>query len=406
MVDELTKPIQILSVGRKQCNDGRWFDFSGADLTAMQAAFDGAPMVPGHPPDDQPVGAVAKAVSVAGNVLQVTEYSDVDPMFAAFVNRTAANRCSVKIRLPDHPDNPFCTYQIRHIGFLDNPADQALEPAEFAQCEAHEAIFSEIPTPSNSGSESKGSQGGGKSAPSPSAIAAQLSQSTEAQLMKTLGETLTEALAVQQGMTVADLAQAIGMDESALQSVLAGETLTLSDDALQALAAALGLSFDDLKAMIPVAESVSAADAGMSAPARDAELSVRVAALEKREAEFARAQAIGPWLEDQIQAGRLLPGEKAQFVALFSQLDASQEISFSRGTETVKQPATTLLKTFIGTLPRRGPTYGEISPDKGEEAAFGALKDPIQIAKRIKAYRDKHPRLSYADAANALKAGV
>jgi hypothetical protein len=303
------KPIQILSARRLQCNDGRWFEFTPEDLGRMAAAFSGAPCVPGHPPDDQPVGAYAEAVEVNGNVLQVSKYRDVEPIFAAFVNRTAAKRVSVKLRLPTHPENQAGTYLIRHIGFLDTPADTSLAPAEFAACDEHEVILSaHQDSPTENG----------------------------------------EMLASGGGATAAAFSSASRPNPT-------GVPMTTTPP--------------------PAPADQAQADADFAR--QQAEFERQQAEFADQQAQFARAQAISPWLEEQIQKGRLLPGEKAGFVALFSRMDDGFEIEFSQGGEATKQSVAAFLKSFIGNLPERGPKLGgELAADDGDANLEAAKETP------------------------------
>jgi len=287
MPDNPLKPIELMSVGRRQSYSGSTFEFTEADLQAIAENFTAAPFVPGHPKDDAPQFGKATRVEYRNGKLLATEYDEVDPTFKAIVNSGELPGVSVKLRLPGHPQNPGNTYQIAHIGFLgkSRPADAGIGEAAFSATEL-EAEFAAAP---------------------------QVEPLQETPPM--LDPTPTPAPAQ---------------------------------------------------------------------PDRTAEFAQRQADLEKREAEFAakqlvfaRRQAVSPWVEQQVIAGRVLPAEKAPLVEVFAALPEELEIQFSQGDDEVKQPIAAFLKSFIKGMPQRV-NYGEVA--SAEFAQGDDKKEPEESA--------------------------
>lgn len=273
MPDRALKPIELMSVGRRQAYSGSRFDFTEADLRAIAENFTPAPFVPGHPKDDAPQFGKATRVEVRDGKLLATEYDEVDPTFKAIVNSGELPGVSVKLRLPGHPLNPTQAYQIAHIGFLgkSRPADEGIGEAAFsASAETFEVEFAAaVEDPPHTAAH-------------PQEIEPPMADSTP----------ITPAAESQPDRT-AEFAQ------------------------------------------------------------READLAARQADLEAKTAMFARRQAVSPWLEEQVIAGRVLPAEKAPLVEVFAALPEELEIEFAQGDEQVKQPMATFLKSFIKAMPKR-----------------------------------------------------
>lgn len=142
-----------------------------------------------------------------------------------------------------------------------------------------------------------------------------------------------------------------------------------------------------------MAKSLDTSAAKATPPATDAttpdladqELAKREAALVEREAQFSRRLSAEPIIEEHVRAGRLLPGEKDGFVALFAALPDSQEIEFSRGDGQVKEPVGQFLKDFLAALPSRI-DYGEAAAanQSTSEAAFSQQQPPEDSSAKVR----------------------
>lgn len=307
------KPLEILSVGTKKPARGSAITFSAEDLGAIALAFNqsgrSAPFVPGHPQDDEPEMGKALKLSAQNGKLMVTEYGDVDPSFKAIVNSGELSGVSVKLRLPNHPENKTGTYELRHVGFLGKspPADEGIADASFTASEG------------------------------------------EVILMATKKEATPKT----------DLPDG-SRDES-----------TPSPTPSQG----------------------------------EAEFSTRLAALERREAIFSKAQDVNPFLEDLIAEGKIRPDQKAGFVALFSQLPDSLEIEFKSPADgsVVKSHPVDFLKRFLVGLEKQI-EYAELSGGKLPQTP---TTDPVALAEKIDAYRSaqaaKGNEVSFAAASSYIR---
>lgn len=130
----------------------------------------------------------------------------------------------------------------------------------------------------------------------------------------------------------------------------------------------------------PVTTTPTKTDAELAAERQQFEQ--EKADFELRQQTFNRAQAIDPWLEEQIRAGRLLPGEKPMLQAVFSQVP-EQDVAFQLGDKAEKVGFTESLKGFIAGLPQRV-DYGEVTaPTEGDaEFAKGKDEDTSEKARR------------------------
>lgn len=131
------KPIEILRTGTHPATPHP-VTITAEDLAAIALAFNEAgkplPFVAGHPKENQPQFGFGRHLRVDGERLLVDEVFDLDPTFAAIVNSGELNQRSVKLQFPGHPDNPFNTYRLVHVGFLGStrPAIPDLATAELA----------------------------------------------------------------------------------------------------------------------------------------------------------------------------------------------------------------------------------------------------------------------------------
>lgn len=145
---------------------------------------------------------------------------------------------------------------------------------------------------------------------------------------------------------------------------------------------------------------------------RFAELNQRQADMEALEAQFKRRQEFEPQMEEWVAQGRILPGERAGFIALFAALPDELEVCFGAGDDEVKTSANRFLRGFVSSLKPRV-TYGEVAggdvEDDEETASFGGMnvsEESDEMHKKACAYckkngmDDENPQ----DYAKALKA--
>lgn len=296
--ETLTKPIEIFYGGQLSSGNGVALNVSNAELDRMVQVFNASgkllPLVPGHPQDDNPALGQGSKLALRNGRIVLTEVQSIDPAFRSIVNSGELNRVSVKLRLPDHPENSTGTYEFRHVGFLgrSDPALDQLGDAEFTANPHEITVMSQAPT-----------------------------------------------------------------------------------------------------ATPPDAEFAQ----------REAEFAKREAEFAQREVEFKRAQKIEPELEQLVRDGKLLPGEKAPFVALFSKLPEDLEIEFSKDDGSEKLPVGNFLKQFLTALKPRI-TYGEITKTEAAPATTATFSAPKGFSVSNESQEAHSKAIAYCQA-NGLNSG-
>jgi len=305
--------LQIFRAGTHTDSNGRTLTFAEADLAATAAAYDPAkheaPLVVGHPTLDQPAYGWVQTLTAGAHTLEAIP-AQVDPQFAELVRAGRFKKISAAFWLPDAPGNPAPgVYSLRHVGFLGAaaPAVKGLRTPTFAADEAGIVTleFSEW------------------------------ADRTQLELWRQLREWLLAKF----GLEAADLV--VPNDQlAAWQNELEYEAVT------RALPPAPASPLQDPFSM---SESLDLA-------AREAELHARELAVAEREAQIAaqaeaqrRAAAVA-YADTQVQAGKILPRQKAGLVELLLALpDAPLE--FAENGQTVKTEPRVWLEQFLTALP-------------------------------------------------------
>lgn len=132
------KLFQIFKSGSFTAMDGRTLAFSESDLAMMASCYSPkirqAPLVLGHPADDQPVfGEVGGLFAKDGALYAQAAVSD------NLVNLVRAKRyttVSASFFMPNQPSNPTPgAYYLKHVGFLgaQPPAVKGMSPPAFSE---------------------------------------------------------------------------------------------------------------------------------------------------------------------------------------------------------------------------------------------------------------------------------
>lgn len=144
------RSIEILRVGTHIDSRGVARTFSKADLAATTAAYDPAlheaPLVVGHPADDDPAYGWTQSLSLSAGRLSAAPHQ-VNPVFAEQVASGAYKKRSAAFYGPDDPRNPVPgVWYLRHIGFLgaQPPAIKGLAPVEFTDAEGFSVVVIEF----------------------------------------------------------------------------------------------------------------------------------------------------------------------------------------------------------------------------------------------------------------------
>lgn len=307
------------------CRTGNWRDNSGKEvrvdeamldsLVTGYAAQDPAPVVVGHPATDAPAFARVDAIRRVGDRLQA-KIRDVAAPFRDAVEQGYYSGRSIAIS----------GGQLRHLGFLGGraPAVPGLSPTQFAAAPETVLAFA-------SGAD------------------------------MALGDGWTARDAMRSiALTIARIAR--GMRER----IIAANDIETADEAipswdiehLQRLAD--DLREDDAGAVYARPPEETAVTGTATDPAPDAaDLAARAAALDAREARLRAAEGVriaDAALDAHVQAGRVLPAERAGLAALLASLPGDETtIAFAapEGGGEVREKPRAVLERFLVGLPKR-----------------------------------------------------
>lgn len=145
------KPFEIFRSGTHVDSRGRSFTFSDADLGAIASQYDPAlshaPIVVGHPKEDDPAYGWVKSIAFRDGTL-VVDVEDVEPQFSDLVKQGRFRQRSASFFPPEHPNNPKPgQYYLRHVGFLGAaaPAVKGLKPVEFGAADDFIEFSDDVP---------------------------------------------------------------------------------------------------------------------------------------------------------------------------------------------------------------------------------------------------------------------
>ncbi|MEW6708313.1 MAG: hypothetical protein AB1403_00690 [Candidatus Riflebacteria bacterium] len=142
------KPIHILRPGKFKAMNGTEVEFAVSDLETVARSYDPAvfqaPIVVGHPKDNDPAFGWVKSLKAVGEKL-IAEPERLVAQFAELVQQGIYKKVSASLFTPDHSSNPKPgEYYLKHVGFLGAaaPGIPGLDPVNFAADE--EAICVEF----------------------------------------------------------------------------------------------------------------------------------------------------------------------------------------------------------------------------------------------------------------------
>jgi hypothetical protein len=363
MPTPLNKTLQIFKPGRQKASSGEDLSFTEADLRATVAAYDPqlheAPLVVGHPKTDAPAYGWVKSLSFTGGSLEASPHQ-VDPEFAAMVNRGAFKNMSVRFYRPDSPRNPVPgVWYVQHIGFLGAvpPAVKGLRQAEFADSAEDGVTFGEADTP----------------------------------ILASLFRNLRDRWIAKFGLTEAD-------------EVLPGYLVTaLEDQAAQPTPEECppgpAYTEEDPPAMTVTPEQLAHA----------AELKTREDALKVREAKLRRADD-AQFMEGLIKEGKALPVHKDFLVEFMGQLTDDDTIEFGEATARVKTTERTAFRKYLAEQPKAVEFREVGASDEAEApatefaapAGYQVNQEKLQLHGKATAYQAAHPNVDFMTAYKAV----
>ncbi|MGP6276223.1 peptidase [Pseudomonas paraeruginosa] len=369
-------------------------EFTEAILQEIAATYDPAlseaPLVIGHPKLNAPAYGWAKGLEVREGMLYA-EPHQVVPEFAEAANRKMYKKRSASVYLPDSPGNPVPgKHYLRHIGFLGAvpPAIKGIPDAPFNFAEDDGALaieFAEAPYAVTGLTdilrrlrdffvEREGAERADQLIPQ-----WQLSSIEEDARRASVQDTAPQASALFSEPVIE------GVDAAAASAAAAEEpqgTVTPSDGASASAAEADRTSH-------PSQQDTTMPDEA-ALQERQRQLDEREQLLATREAQVAQQKAqehrneVTEFAEGLVQAGRLLPRQKAPVIELLVSLPTDTPLEFAEGDGQVTKPAAEVLRSLLAELPRQV-DFSEKSGDGGD-LSFGSAH---AIAARAQSYQEE-----------------
>lgn len=372
--------LHIFRAGKHVAADGNSYSFSEADVADLAASYDPqlsrAPLVVGHPKTDDPAYGWTGALRFdAGNLY--AEPTAVEPQFAEMVNAQRFSTISASIYLPDTPGNPKPGHHyLRHVGFLgaQAPGVKGLQRPEFAEGDG--AIEFSMPI--------------GRRVNSLGYYMKRLFQGLRDKTIETDGAEKAEQLIPQ--WCIDGIAEAAADDDS--------------------LAAAFAAADNSLEIPMDPKNTADFAEQQRQLDTRATEIEQREKALKDREDAARRADAT-EFAEGLVQAGKVLPRQKAGVAELLLAFPVGTTLNFSEGEgqAATDHDAPQLLRTFLNDLPKRvdfaeksgGHIDGTVqTADFALPEGTAADAGRMELHSKAIAYQRQHPGTEYMAAVKAV----
>jgi transcriptional regulator with XRE-family HTH domain len=417
--------IPFFRAGTHTTTSGHDLSFSEAEVERVAEVYDPdaheAPIVVGHPSDDDPAYGWAEDVEAQDELLAATPRK-VEPQFEEMVKAGRFEKVSAKFYPPGHDHHPLGedsdAYYLRHIGFLgaQPPAIKGLPSLEFeelggdlvtVEVSFSEPTFAEMPWyfPSavrdvfrrlrehlvasegvetadevvpqirlddleqiEDEAEMEDHQGGafaehGTESDSPSSSHDASMNYLDALLRTQLGEMLSGSDKSRSDV-VEEIATAAGVETSTVNDILAGNVEAPSEEQLQGFSDVLGVSMDEMmEAMGEDAPEFAEQHELLSE--KEKRLQEREEKLEEREQEQRRDEAT-QFVEEHI--GAVTPGHKDTVVEALVTLDEVDDVTvqFGEGEDAEERGLGEALRGFIEALPEQI-EFSEVTAEDEQE---------------------------------------
>lgn len=371
-----TVEIEIFRAGRHIDMHGREYEITPADVADMAASYSPAqheaPLVIGHPKLNAPAYGWVRGLR-ADNGLLIAEAHQVDPAFAAAVNKGAYKKRSASFLPPTSPRNPKPgSYYLNHVGFLgaQPPAVTGLRDVQFAAGEDLVEFASD--------------------------------RRWAFRDVAAVFRRLREWLIADKGVEAADLiVPAWNIDAL-------NEAATPDPEPEPMTSAPAFAAPEESTVSQPNTVDFAARERQLNDQA--AALLAREQALAERESQARRDEA-ADFAASLVQAGKVLPGEVTAVTGLLLALPTDQSIDLAaadgNGTRSVA-PADALREFLTGLSPRvdfREKSGAGTAPAAVDFAAPpGQAVDAVGMAihTRALAYQQQHPNTTYLQAVKAV----
>jgi len=349
------------------CRAGTWHDTHGREvaldearldrIVAAHASADPAPVVVGHPETDAPAFAWIDGLRRSGDRLQAT-LRDVAPAFREAVE--AGRYAGRSIALQGD--------RLRHLGFLGGraPAVPGLAPTQFAAAPDTVIAFADM-----------------------AALASPVERAAFGAMAR-IARGWRENIIARDGIEAADAA----IPDWDIDTVAEAAEPPAETDAARPIMAA--------PETMPAAETDNPADNGRegavppeTSESDEAALAARETALAAREAALAATERLATAdaaLQPHIEAGRVLPAERAGLAALLASLpegdDETLTFAAPGGNGEVREAPRAIFERHLAALPKRvefdtlagGAIPPSAAPDSGFVAPADATVDPASLA--------------------------
>ena len=355
--------IDVCRAGEHTDSRGRAVGITPDDIAGIARRYAGedpAPVVLGHPKDDDPAYGWVGKLRAVGGALQA-KLRKLDPAFREWVESGRYRGRSVALR--GGPGN----WSLRHLGFLGAtpPAIEGLAPSEFAG-RGRAAMEGEDDAVIEFAGDAPGFGAWG-------ALAAAMAR---------LRDLLVDKFSIEE----ADRA----LPRWALRSVEDAAAGAAESDGAQPVSMAAEAAGSDPEGGRGMSENNNpgGADASAALAEREAAQAAREAAAEAREAAFAareRLAAERAWADGQVRAGRVLPADAEALAAFLAHCAPDADIEFAApggGRRTAR--AADWLREWIGRLPARV-EYGEVAPaaERKRPARIDAAADRARAGQAL-----------------------
>ena len=194
-------------------------------------------------------------------------------------------------------------------------------------------------------------------------------------------------------VTTADLAEGDGLDSAAVDGILSGRVTVPNHAQLGGLACILGTTAETLKAK--AGGSTEFAERESDIARREAVVTEREQAIAQRERKTERQETVA-FVEEQIDAGRLLPRHREELTAVLESLQPLDEVAFGEGDSEQTVTPVDWLKRFVESLPEQIDYQERAAPEtdtSNREAVpiavgYTAEADRVALHRKALAYQE------------------
>lgn len=403
------KPFKIFRPGKHTAACGTVVEFTEQQLLDAVKVYSptlyATPMVIGHPKQEDRAYGWAASLSYSDGHLWVNP-EHVEPQFAELVEQKAFRNRSASWYMPDHPNNPSPgNLYPKHIGFLGAvpPSLKGLGDIQFTE-QAGPVDFAEDPHPelvlefADMTTEERWSMSG--------------TLSSMARAMRNW----RDAILAEKGLEEADKLipswqiedaerEAIRMQERARQD--ANNTPAYNEHA--------GSPGHQVDTTATTGDTTMTPAEIEALKRQNEEQAQRLAQFNERETSLkaaeaaAKLQRIDAGLQPHIDAGRILPAQRAQVAAFMATLDdGAQVVEFGEapaaGQAVPKVSALAFMEGFLGQLPKAVELKERSNADKGAKTTITQREFSEKITAKVSEAQAKGQTLSFSQASLAVAA--